>query len=38
MKVIYTDQSIKSLEEILNFAISELGLSYEKAMLIKDQF
>ncbi|MEQ9149476.1 MAG: type II toxin-antitoxin system RelE/ParE family toxin [Cytophagales bacterium] len=37
MKVIYTDQSIKSLEETLNFAIRELGLSYEKAMLIKDQ-
>lgn len=37
MRVIYTDQSIDSLEESLCFSINELGLSPERAALIKDQ-
>lgn len=35
MKVIYTDQSIESLEESLYFSINELGLSPEKAALLR---
>ena len=34
MKLIYTEQSLKSLEEILNFIVSEI--SYEKLMEIRD--
>ena len=37
MKVIYTDQSIDSLEESLTFLIEEQGLDPEKAVLLKDQ-
>ncbi len=37
MKVIYTDQSIDSLEESLRFSMEELGLSTEKAASIKNQ-
>lgn len=36
MKVIYTDQSIDSLEESLNFAIEEQELPPENANLLKD--
>ena len=34
MKLIYTEQSLVSLEEILNFIVSEV--SYEKLMRIRD--
>ena len=37
MKVIYTDQSIDSLEETLYFLIEVQGFSLEKAVSIKDQ-
>lgn len=37
MKVIYTDQSIDSLEESLYFSIEEQGLAPEKASSLKDQ-
>lgn len=37
MKVIYTDQSINSLEESLKFSIEEQGLSPEKAASLKNQ-
>jgi len=37
MKVIYTDQSIDSLEESLTFSIEEQGLETEKAASIKGQ-
>ena len=36
MKVIYTDQSIDSLEESLQFAVEEQDLSSEKASTLKD--
>lgn len=37
MKVIYTDQSIDSLEESLHILIEEQGLASEKAASIKNQ-
>lgn len=37
MKVIYTDQSIDSLEEALDFAIQQLKLPPEKATQLKDR-
>ncbi len=37
MKVIYTDQSIDSLKELLRFSMEEQGLSPEKATSIKNQ-
>lgn len=37
MKVIYTSQSIDSLEESLNFAIEEQEPPLEKATLLKDR-
>lgn len=37
MKVIYTDQSIDSLEESLKFSIEQQGLEPEKAASIKNQ-
>lgn len=37
MKVIYTDQSIDSLEESLDFAIEEQELPPEKAIQLKDR-
>jgi len=35
MKVLYTDQSIDSIEESLNFAIEIQGLSLKNAQLLK---
>lgn len=36
MKVVYTDQCIKSLEELLSFLIEEQGILSEKAAIIRD--
>lgn len=37
MKVVYTDQSIDSLEELLEFTVEDQGLSPEKATSMKNQ-
>jgi toxin ParE1/3/4 len=37
MKVVFTDQSIESLEEALNFSIFVLGLPQEKAIIIRNR-
>ena len=37
MKVIYTDQSLDSLQEVMEFLLEELGISIEKVSGIKTQ-
>ena len=37
MKVIYTDQSFKSLHESLTFLLEEQGIPIEKLSVIKEQ-
>ncbi len=37
MKVVYTEQSITGLEELLSFLIEEQNLSIEKVVIIKNQ-
>ncbi len=37
MKVVYTEQSITGLEELLSFLIEEQNISIEKVVIIKNQ-
>jgi len=37
MRVIYTDESLDSLSESLNFGMKVLGLSLEKVLLLQEE-